>query len=72
MAIDRQNLIAIFKKRCDEVNRDISEYNEELLNVITEIIQKENEHQESRTNIQVTINDICDRLGTYLVHKSKN
>tara|TARA_Y100000310_G_C20304845_1_gene633467 strand:+ start:186 stop:401 length:216 start_codon:yes stop_codon:yes gene_type:complete len=70
MAIGRQNLIKIFKDRCDEIDSEIPEYNDELFNVIAEIIQKENEHQESATNIQVQINEICDRLGTFLVRSS--
>jgi hypothetical protein len=66
MPLNEKKIISIIVKQCSAVEERCDGYREELLNVISEIIEYERRHRVEATNIQKKINDKCNAAARFL------
>lgn len=66
MPLNDKKIISIIVKQCAAVEERCDGYREELLNVISEIIEYERRHRVEATNIQKKINDKCNAAARFL------
>jgi len=72
MAVARKQLIEVFIRQCNAREEIVTGYRDELLNTVTDIILKEAEHLEKKMNIQQEVDELCDRLGNWIINNSSN
>lgn len=71
MPLNDRKIISIILEECREVEKRCEGYREEIIEVITEILEYERSHRVSATNIQKKINDKCNATARFLA-KQRN
>ena len=71
MPLNDKKIILIILEQCGEIDERCKGYREEIIEVITEILAYEREHQVSATSIQKKINDKCNATARFLVEQSR-
>lgn len=69
MPLNDRKIISIILEQGAEVEERCEGYREEIVDVITDIIEYERQHRVQGTNIQKKINDKCNAAGRYLSEK---
>ena len=71
MPLNDKKIISIILEQCGEIDERCKGYREEIIEVISEILEYERGHRVSATNIQKKINDKCNAAARFLVEQSK-
>ena len=71
MPLNDKKIISIILKECEEIDERCKGYREEIIDVISEILEYERGHRVSATNIQKKINDKCNATARFLVEQSR-
>ena len=66
MPLNERKIISIILEKCEEVEERCESYRQEIIGVITDILEYERSHRVSRTDIQKKINDKCNAAGRFL------
>ena len=66
MPLNDRKIISIILDECTGVEERCDGYREELIEVISEILEYERGHRVSATNIQKKINDKCNATARFL------
>lgn len=69
MPLNDKKIISIILKQCAGVEERCRGYREEIIDVITDILQYERAHRVSATNIQQKINDKFDAAARFLAEQ---
>jgi hypothetical protein len=69
MPLNERKIIGIILEECRSVTERCPGYQEELVEVITDIIAIERQHRVESTNVQQKINDKCNAAGRFLAEK---
>ena len=69
MPPNNRKIISIILEECREIEERCNGYREEIVEVISEILQHERSHRVSATNIQKKINDKCNATARFLARK---
>ena len=69
MPLNERKIIAIILDECRNIEERCDGYKEEMIEVISDILQYERAHRISRTDIQKKINDKCNAAGHFLSEK---
>lgn len=72
MPMNDRKIISIILEECAVIEERCDGYKEEVVEVISEILEYERGHRVSATNIQKKINDKCNATARFLsAHRSK-
>lgn len=66
MPLNDRKIISIILEQCDGIEKRCEGYREEIIEVISEILEYERGHRVSATNIQKKINDKCSAAARFL------
>lgn len=66
MPLNDRKIISIILEQCAGIEERCSGYREEIIGVVTDILEYERGHRVSATNIQQKINDKCNTAARYL------
>lgn len=66
MPVNNKKIISIILEQCEKIEERCDGYREELIEVISEILEYERGHRVSATNIQKKINDKCNTAARFL------
>lgn len=66
MPLNDKKIISIILNQCAEIEERCEGYSNEIINVISEILEYERNHRVSATNIQKKINDKCAAAALFL------
>ena len=69
MPLNERKIITIILDECKNIEERCDGYKEEMIEVISDILQYERAHRVSRTDIQKKINDKCNAAGHFLSEK---
>ena len=72
MPLNDKKIISIILKECKGIEERCDGYREEIIEVISEILQHERSHRVSATNIQKKINDKCNATALFLAKQRKD
>lgn len=67
MPLNDRIIISIILEQCSGIEQRCEGYREEIIEVISEILEFERGHRVSATNIQKKINDKCNAAAHFLV-----
>lgn len=66
MPLNDKKIISIILEQCERMEERCDGYREELIDVISDILEYERGHRVSATNIQKKINDKCNAAARFL------
>lgn len=66
MPLNDRKIITIILEQCDGIEERCDGYREEIIEVISDILEYERGHRVSATNIQKKINDKCNATARFL------
>ena len=66
MPLNDRKIISIILEQCSVIEERCDGYREEIIQVISDILEYERGHRVSATNIQKKINDKCDATARFL------
>lgn len=69
MPLNDRKIISIILEQCAGVEERCDGYREEIIEVISEILQYEHGHRVSATKIQKKINDKCNATARFLAEQ---
>ena len=69
MPLNDRKIISIILEQCTGIEERCEGYREEIIEVISEILEYERSHRVSATNIQKKINDKCNATARFLAEK---
>ena len=69
MPLNDRKIISIILEQCEGIDERCDSYREEIINVISDILEYERSHRVSATNIQQKINDKCNAAARFLVEQ---
>ena len=69
MPLNQRKIIKIIIEECKDIEERCDGYKEEMIEVISDILQSEREHRISGTYIQKKINDKFNAAGHFLAKK---
>ena len=69
MPLNDRKIISIILEECAGIDERCDGYREELIEVISEILEYERGHRVSATNIQKKINDKCNATARFLAEQ---
>jgi hypothetical protein len=69
MPLNERKIINIILDECKELEPRCEGYQEELIEILTDIVTAERQHRVQGTNIQQKINDKCNAAGRFLAEK---
>ena len=69
MPLNDRKIISIILEQCAEIEERCDGYSEEILEVVTDILELERGHRVSATNIQKKINDKCNAVARFLAEQ---
>ena len=67
--LNERKIIDIILEECQAVKNRCEGYQEEIIDVVTDIIHAERQHRIQGTNIQQQVSDKCRAAGQYLAEK---
>ena len=71
MPLNDRKIISIILEQCGEMDERCKGYREEIIEVISEILEYERSHRVMATNIQKKINDKCNATARFLVEQCR-
>lgn len=69
MPLNDRKIISIILDQCARIEERCKGYREEIVDVISDILQYERGHRVSATNIQKKINDKCNAAARFLAEQ---
>ena len=69
MPLNDRKIISIILQQCTEMEERCGGYKEEIIQVISDILEYERGHRVSATNIQKKIDDKCDATARFLANQ---
>lgn len=69
MPLNDKKIITIILEQCAGIEERCNGYREEIVEVISDILEYERGHRVSATNIQKKINDKCDAAARLLTER---
>lgn len=69
MPLNQQKVLRIIQDELESIEEKCDGYRDELIATIAEILQAENEHRVSRTNIQKKINDKFNSVARFVAEQ---
>lgn len=69
MPLNDKKIISIILEQCEEIEERCDGYREELIEVISEVLEYERGHRVSATNIQKKINDKFNTAARFLAEQ---
>ena len=66
MPLKSRKIISVILEQCAGIDERCKGYREEIIEVISEILEYERGHRVSATNIQKKINDKCNAAARFL------
>jgi len=69
MPLNDRKIISIILEQCGGIDERCDGYREEIINVISDILEYERSHRVSATNIQKKVNDKCSAAARFLVEQ---
>lgn len=69
MPLNDRKIISIILDQCAGIEERCEGYREEIIDVISDILQYERGHRVSATNIQKKINDKCNAAARFLAEQ---
>ncbi len=69
MPLNNRKIISIIFEQCAGIEERCDGYKEEIVAVITDILELERGHRVSATNIQKKINDKCNAAARFLAEQ---
>jgi len=69
MPLNDKKIISIIFEQCAEIEERCDGYREEIIEVISDILEYERSHRVSATSIQKKINDKCNAAARFLVEQ---
>ena len=69
MPLNERKIINILLEECKTIEKRCDGYQEELVELISEIIIAERQHRIQGTNIQQKISDRCNAVGRFLAEE---
>lgn len=66
MPLNHKKIISIILEQCADIEERCHGYREEIIAVISDIIEYERRHRVEATNIQKKINDKCNAAAHFL------
>ena len=69
MPLNDRKIISIILEQCAGIEERCDGYKEEIVAVITDILELERSHRVSATNIQKKINDKCNAAARFLAEQ---
>ncbi len=71
MPLNDKKIISIILEQCSEIEERCDGYREEILHVISDILEYERGHRVSAINIQQKINDKCNAAARFLIENQE-
>ena len=71
MPLNDRKIISIILEQCAGIEERCQGYRDEIINVISDILEYERSHRVSATNIQKKINDKCNAAARFLVEQRR-
>lgn len=72
MPLNDMKVLSILLEECKTIEERCPEYQEEIIEVVTDIITAERQHRVERTRIQQKINDRLHAAGNFLAENRSN
>ncbi len=72
MPLNDKKIISIILEQCSEIDERCDGYREEVLHVISDILEYERGHRVSAINIQKKINDKCNSAARFLAENQSS
>ena len=69
MPLNDKKIISIIFQQCAGIEERCNGYREEIIDVISDILEYERSHRVSATNIQKKINDKCNAAARFLAEQ---
>lgn len=69
MPLNDRKIISIILEECRGIEERCEGYREEIIEVISDIVEYERQHRVQGTNIQKKINDKCNAAARFLAEK---
>jgi hypothetical protein len=69
MPLNDRKIITIILEQCRGIEERCDGYREEIIDVISDIVDYERQHRVQMTNIQKKINDKCNAAARFLAEK---
>jgi hypothetical protein len=69
MPLNDRKIISIILEQCSDIEERCDGYQEEIIDVISDILEYERGHRVAATNIQKKINDKCNSAARYLTQQ---
>ncbi len=69
MPLNDKKIISIILEQCSEIEDRCNGYREEIIDVISDILEYERGHRVSATNIQKKINEKCNSAARFLTEQ---
>ena len=70
MPLNDKKIISILLEESGKIDERCDGYREEIIDVISDIVEYERQHRVQGTNIQKKINDKCNAAGRYLAEQT--
>ena len=67
MSYNKEKMVTLILNECESIEEKCDGYRRTILDAIVEILEAEREHREQRTQIQKKVNDVCYKVGDFLV-----
>ena len=72
MPLNDKKILSIILEQCNGIEERCPDYREEIIEVITDILQYERGHRVSATNIQKRINDKFNTAARFLLVEQRD
>ena len=69
MPLQNRKIISIILEQCAELEERCEGYKEEIVAVVTDILELERGHRASATTIQIAINNKCNAAARFLTEQ---
>ena len=69
MPLNDKKIISIILEQCADIEERFDGYSDEIVEVVTDILELERGHRVSATNIQKKINDKCNAAARILAEQ---
>lgn len=69
MPLNDRKIISIILEQSKQIEQRCDGYRDEIVDVISDILEYERQHRVQNTNIQKRINDKCNAAARYLCEK---
>ena len=71
MPLNDKKVISIILEQCDSIEERCDGYRQEIVELISDILEYERSHRVSATNIQQKINDKCNAAAQFVIEQRR-